>query len=98
MTISEIIKKHGPIKRDALAKKAGCKERQVQVIINEQIRAGVPIVRTGKGFVIASTRAEINADAARLTKHGISCIVRAANLRKQDVEQLVRKLDFAGAQ
>jgi DNA-binding Lrp family transcriptional regulator len=95
MNLVEVVKDRGPISRADLAKALRVSERAVRQEIHELNRAGVPVVFTGKGFIHASERAEINFCANKLIAAGISHIQRAASLKKTDVEKMVRKIDFS---
>lgn len=92
----QIVKEDGPVLRSALAKELGVTEREVRSRIRDlNLTRKTPIVFTGKGFILASKRADINYCADKLISAGIANIQRAAALKKTDVEKMVRHLNFA---
>ncbi len=91
-SLVEIVKEHGPIKRDQLAKKMRRNWREVSQEIHDLNCAGVPIVFTGKGFVYARKRGDVMSWARNQKAAAFSILRKVAAVTKTDVEGVTKEL------
>jgi DNA-binding GntR family transcriptional regulator len=72
----------GSFTEPQLAKLCDVTERNIRKAIGELVAQGAPIVNLGHGFFVSDDPKVIEVAAKRLESHGVSILVRAANLRK----------------
>jgi len=102
----EVVRRHrGPesaIKVSDLAWRTGLKDQRVRELVSDLVVKHGKLIgsRTGNppGYYIITDRRELEEHVRSLRHRGIACLVRAAALSRQSIEDIFRqgRLDFDG--